>query len=159
MLANKYKAASHHPVFAAALALSGEIGKSSACRQAQTLQNTTTPTAAKPTPNDCVMKAAIAMQPNNTNVVVEMPLDVLARTCESFPQLAHEAGDERLDQRSARLDMASALHQGHLCMRLTFAMSGELKGFSLLCIPRRKDRAAHSPFRPSLTDSEGGFDD
>jgi hypothetical protein len=80
MLASKYKAASHHPVFAAALALSGEIGKSSARRQAQTLQNTTTQTPAKPTPYDCIMKPAVAMQHIDTKVMVEMPLDVLPMT-------------------------------------------------------------------------------
>lgn len=56
MLANKYKAVTHHPAFAAAPTLSGEIGKSSDCPQAHTLQATTKPTPAMQTPYDCVMK-------------------------------------------------------------------------------------------------------
>jgi hypothetical protein len=70
------------------------------------------------------MKLAAATQHNNKKPMVEMPLDVLARTRESFPQLVHEAGEERLDQRTARLDTASALHQGHLCMRFKAKMTG-----------------------------------
>jgi hypothetical protein len=75
------------------------------------------------------MKPAITMQHNNTKVMVEMPLDVLASTCESFPQPAQVAGEERLDQRTARLDTASALHQGHLCMRVNGG--GKRRAFAL----------------------------
>ena len=116
-LASKYKAVSHHPVFAAAPALSGEIGKSSDCRQAHALQATTKPRPAMQTPYDCVMKPAAATQHNSKKPMVKMPLDVPPRTCESFPQRKHVAGEARLDQRTARLGTASALHQGHLCMR------------------------------------------
>ena len=70
-----------------------------------------------PTKYDCATKAATTTQHNNTRPTEKMPLDVLARTCESFPQLAHEAGEERLDQRTAMPDTAAALHQGHLCIR------------------------------------------
>ena len=115
MLANKYKAVTHHPAFAAAPALSGEIGKSSDCRQAHLLQTSTKPTPAMQTPYDCVMKAAAATPHNSKKLMVKMPLDVLPRTCESFPQREHVAGEARLDQRTARLDTAAALHQGQLC--------------------------------------------
>ena len=115
MLANKYKAVTHHPAFAAAPTLSGEIGKSSDCRQAHTLQATTKPTPAMQTPYDCVMKEAAATQHNSKKLMVKMPLDVLPRTCDSFLQREHVAGEARLDQRTARLDTAAALHQGQLC--------------------------------------------
>lgn len=73
--------------------------------------------------------------------MVAMPLDVLPRTCESLPQPVHEAGEERLDQRTAKLDTAAALHQGQLCMRfiakvnrqqcevLTSALNDQLSSF------------------------------
>ena len=115
MLANKYKAVTHHPVFAAAPALSGEIGKSSDCRQAHLLQTSTKPTPAMQTPYDCVMKAAAATPHNSKKLMVKMPLDVLPRTCENCLQREHVAGEARLDQRTARLDTAAALHQGQLC--------------------------------------------
>ena len=114
-LASKYKAVTHHPVFAAAPALSGEIGKSSDCRQAHLLQTSTKPTPAMQTPYDCVMRPAAATPHNSRKPMVKMPLDVLPRTCESFLQREHVAGDARLDQRTARLVTAAALHQGQLC--------------------------------------------
>ena len=80
MLANKYKAKTHHPAFAAAPELSGEIGKSSDCRQANMLQTITRPTPARPTPYDCINKLAAATQQSNSKLMVKMPLDVLAST-------------------------------------------------------------------------------
>ena len=68
--------------------------------------------------------------------MVPMPLEVLPRTCESLPQPAHEAGKERLDQRTAKLDTASALHQGQLCMRFTFEVSGGQEGAAFCASPR-----------------------
>ena len=63
------------------------------------------------------MSAAMTAQQPSTRPIEKMPLDVLARTCDSFLQLEHVAGEERLDQRTARLETALVLHQGHLCMR------------------------------------------
>lgn len=134
MLANTYKAVSHHPIFAAAPALSGEIGKSSDCRQAHLLQTSTKPTPTMQAPYDCVMKPAAATQHNSKKLMVKMPLDVLPRTCESFPQRGHVAGEARLDRRTARLVTDAALHQGQLC-----------KGFSVRCNRRPHKVAAKLP--------------
>ena len=130
MLANKYKAVTHHPAFAAAPALSGEIGKSSDCRQAHLLQTSTKPTPAIQTPYDCVIKPAAATQHNSRKPMVKMPLDVLPRTCDSFLQREHVAGEARLDQRTARLVTAAALHQGQSCM-----------GFNVGDDPRKSGRS------------------
>ena len=80
MLDNKYKAIAHHPAFAAARALSGEIGKSSDCRQAPTFQTTTKPTPASPTPYDCINKLAATTQQSSSKLRVKIPLDALAST-------------------------------------------------------------------------------
>jgi hypothetical protein len=66
------------------------------------------------------MSAAMTAQQPSTRPTEKMPLDVLARTCDSFLQLEHVAGEERLDQRTAELETALALHQGHLCMRFNY---------------------------------------
>jgi hypothetical protein len=83
--------------------------------------------------------------------MVAMPLDVLARTCESFPQPVHEAGDERLDQRTARLDTAAALHQGHLCMRLNVGVDWQAAALRHEAYPDqhalRRNNAAAYPYR------------
>ena len=70
------------------------------------------------------MSAAITAQQPSTRPTEKMPLDVLVRTCDSFLQLEHVAGEERLDQRTAGLETALALHQGHLCMRFNVLYEG-----------------------------------
>lgn len=61
--------------------------------------------------------------------MVKMPLDVLPKTCDSFLQREHVAGEARLDQRTARLVTAAALHQGQLCIGFNVELTG-LSGFS-----------------------------
>jgi len=99
---NAPTASSHQLTRAAVRAASSDIGKSSTPRHAQTLCAHTKPIPAIPGSQDSSVIPATTESAASTTPTLAIPLEVLAKTCDSLPHCSHLAGISRHDQRTAR---------------------------------------------------------